>query len=163
MKSNIKSCISCILPCGAFDVIRIVHTNGRVEEFNKTIRACDIMKAYPKHALRKPSLPSEDGIMPKIALLPPDTELQRGKIYFLMPILLPPEKAQSGSSARRKKKKEHLSNVAKSIAVKKLINYNHYLTEILSEKITTQRDQRRGQVGVWRPRLESILEAASDI
>ncbi|RVW83839.1 hypothetical protein CK203_041820 [Vitis vinifera] len=86
MKNTIRCCISCILPCGALDVVRIVHSNGHVEEISGTITASEIMKAHPKHVLKKPSSSSEEGVVPKIVVVPPDAELQRGKIYFLMPI-----------------------------------------------------------------------------
>ncbi|XP_021766115.1 uncharacterized protein LOC110730599 [Chenopodium quinoa] len=95
MKNTIRCCISCILPCGALDVIRIVHSNGRVEEISGTIRAEDIMKAHPKHILKKPTsrLTSEVESIdshhrgPTIVVVPPDAQLQRGKIYFLIPVL----------------------------------------------------------------------------
>ncbi|KAL0695639.1 hypothetical protein Bca4012_062819 [Brassica carinata] len=35
---------------------------------------------------------------------------------------------------------------------------NRYLREMLSEKVATQRDRRKGRVGVWRPHLESVTE-----
>ncbi|KAF8409050.1 hypothetical protein HHK36_005122 [Tetracentron sinense] len=147
MKDTIRCCISCILPCGALDVVRIVHSNGHVEEFSRTIRAEEVMKAYPKHVLRKPSSPSEEGDVPNIVTVPPDAELQRGKIYFLIPVSSQPKKIRSGSTTRRKNKRESENN-GSSIAVTKLLISDQYLTEILSEKISTQRDQRRGRVDI---------------
>ncbi|RYR15380.1 hypothetical protein Ahy_B04g072122 [Arachis hypogaea] len=45
MKNSIRGCISCILPCGALDVIRIVHSNGRIEELTtRTINAADVAR-----------------------------------------------------------------------------------------------------------------------
>ena len=61
---TIKCCIACILPCGALDVVRIVHSNGRVEEISGgPVLAGEIMKAYPKHVLRKPpsTCPADGG------------------------------------------------------------------------------------------------------
>ncbi|KAL0924575.1 hypothetical protein M5K25_005416 [Dendrobium thyrsiflorum] len=92
MKDAIKCCISCILPCGALDVIRIVHANGRVEEISHAVRAGDITRAYPKHVLRKPPSPasidddSTASASRGAVILPPTAELKRGKIYFLMPV-----------------------------------------------------------------------------
>lgn len=169
MKNTIRCCISCILPCGALDVIRIVHCNGRVEEISGTIRAGEIMKAHPKHVLKKPSTSSDDGCVPKIVIVPPDAELQRGKIYFLMPVpSSTSEKTRSRSSTRKKKREPLESNGSNNnnnnaISVSNLLISDQYLTEILSEKISTQRDRRRGRVGVWRPHLESISESPSDI
>ncbi|KAL5707553.1 hypothetical protein ACHQM5_018443 [Ranunculus cassubicifolius] len=156
MKNSIKCCISCILPCGILDVVRIVHSNGRVEELSHTIQASEVLKANPKHVLRKAST---DGVVPKIVMVPPESELQRGKIYFLMPISSQPAKSRSGSSsAKRKKTKRETEHKENSIAKAKLLVSDQYLSEILSEKISTQRDRRRGRIGVWRPHLESICE-----
>ncbi|GJU78707.1 phosphatidylinositol 4-phosphate 5-kinase MSS4-like protein [Tanacetum coccineum] len=173
MKDTVRCCISCILPCGALDVIRIIHSNGYVEEISGTIRAAEIMKLHPKHVLKKPSSPSytDEGTVtcPQIIILPPEAELKRGKIYFLMPVPPSslPEKTRTKSSSTTKKKK----NVARNnntIAnnnetnnlLTNLLGNDRYLTEIMSEKV---KDKRRGRVGVWRPHLESISEATSDV
>ncbi|CAL5183588.1 unnamed protein product [Lathyrus oleraceus] len=185
MRNSIRCCISCILPCGALDVIRIVHCNGRVEEISGTIKASEIMKAYPKHVLKKPSSSSsQDAVVPKIVVVPPDAELQRGKIYFLMPLPSPPPEKNShrsvkNSSNGRKKRKEDNTNsnsnsnsnnnnstittnnnIGNSALV---VSSDQYLTEILSEKLSCQRDKRRGRVAVWRPHLESISESPNHL
>ncbi|XP_077227864.1 uncharacterized protein LOC143860899 [Tasmannia lanceolata] len=159
MKNTIRCCISCILPCGVLDVVRIVHSNGRVEEFSKTIRAGEVMKANPKHVLRNSYLSaSEEGVVTKIVAVPPEADLQRGKIYFLIPVSTPPEKTR-----KKKKKREPESKNTSSIEVTKLLISDQYLSDILSEKVSIQRDRRRGRVGVWRPHLESISEISTDL
>ncbi|PKI76892.1 hypothetical protein CRG98_002679 [Punica granatum] len=171
MKSTIKCCISCILPCGFLDVVRIVHSNGYVEEISGSITAAEVMKLHPKHVLKKPSSPSgEDGDkgVPKIVIVPPEAELQRGEIYFLMPAPSTPDQKNSRSRGSRRKKREPSSapsdrnrrdsGSAGAILVSDLLVSDRYLSEILSEKISTQRDGRRGRVGIWRPHLESISE-----
>ncbi|GLJ37503.1 hypothetical protein SUGI_0761980 [Cryptomeria japonica] len=82
MGNSLRCCIACMLPCGALDVVRVVHVNGHVEEFSKTVKAGEVMKAHPKHVIRKSSC---QGIVHRIIVLPPDAELQRGNIYFLIP------------------------------------------------------------------------------
>ncbi|TKY60040.1 hypothetical protein E2542_SST17135 [Spatholobus suberectus] len=170
MRNCLRCCISCILPCGALDVIRIVHSNGRVEEISGTVKASDVMKAHPKHVLKKPcssaaTAADGGGGVHKIVVVPPDAELQRGKIYFLMPLPPPPlEKNQQ----RRKKKKEQRerttrNNTNVSTTMTSLLVSDRYLTDILSENVSTQRDRRRGRVAVWRPHLESISESPSDL
>ncbi|KAG6420596.1 hypothetical protein SASPL_117131 [Salvia splendens] len=157
MKSAIRCCISCILPCGALDVIRIVHTNGRVEEISGAVTAAEIMNLHPKHVLKKPS---ESGMCPRIVVVPPDAQLKRGKIYFLMP-LPPPPPEKSRSKRKRRDSARTTTTTEKtgcSISMANLLISDRYLSEILSEKISTQRDRRRGRVGVWRPHLESISE-----
>ncbi|KAG1367915.1 hypothetical protein COCNU_14G003830 [Cocos nucifera] len=160
MKETIRCCISCILPCGALDVVRIVHADGRVEEIGGTVSAGEIMQAYPKHVIRKPpSAVSDDGVVPKAVILPPNAKLQKGKIYLLVPVSSAPEKARSGNTTRRRRKKrEGERNGVLTDKTRLLVN-DRYLSEILSEKVSTQRDRRRGRVGVWRPHLESISES----
>ncbi|XP_071707866.1 uncharacterized protein [Rutidosis leptorrhynchoides] len=166
MKNTIRCCISCILPCGALDVIRIIHSNGHVEEISGTIRAAEIMKLHPRHVLKKPSSPSytDDGtvVCPEIVILPPDAELKRGKIYFLMPV--PPSSLNEKTRSRKKnniKNKNNNSNKSDNKLLSNLIVSDRYLSEILSENKV--KDQRKGRSGVWRPHLESISEATSDI
>ncbi|XAR66572.1 hypothetical protein NMG60_11012853 [Bertholletia excelsa] len=172
MKNTIRCCISCILPCGALDVIRIVHTNGRVEEIAGTVKAAEIMRAHPKHVLKKPPSPSAgDGCCPKIVIVPPDAELQRGKIYFLMPVPPAPEKKIRSSSSRKKKREvsqshasnNDVNNNSNNISMTNFLVSDRYLSEILSEKLSTQRERRRGRSGVWRPHLESISETVSEV
>jgi hypothetical protein len=140
-----------------------------VEEISGSIRASEIMKAHPKHVLKKPSSSSEDGCVPKIVIVPPDAELQRGKIYFLMPVPSTPEKTRSRSSTKKKKREAADSNANNNnnsngtSAMTNLLISDRYLSEILSEKLSTQRDRRRGRVGVWRPHLESICESPADV
>lgn len=178
MKNTIRCCISCILPCGALDVIRIVHANGRVEEISGSVKAEEIMKAHPKHVLKKPSSSSstEEGVCPKIVIVPPDAELQRGKIYFLMPVASAPEKNHKSSTgprssnSTRKKKREaadhqnngNINNNSNNISMANFLVSDRYLSEILSEKISTQRERRRGRAGIWRPHLESISETPGE-
>ncbi|KAL5220134.1 hypothetical protein ABZP36_024847 [Zizania latifolia] len=186
---TIRCCIACILPCGALDVVRIVHSNGRVEEISGgPVLAGEIMKAYPKHVLRKPpSTCPADGrgggiVVQKPVILPPNAELQRGKIYFLMPVMAPPEKekvkekekakaaqTQAPSAARRRRRRKETASEASNTAAastrggsegekERLLANERYLSEIMKEKASTARDRQRGRVTVWRPHLESITE-----
>ncbi|CAL0306456.1 unnamed protein product [Lupinus luteus] len=171
MRNSIRCCISCILPCGALDVIRIVHSNGKVEEINGTIKAIDVMKANPKHILKKPTSAAtadiSGGSLPKIVMVPPEAELQRGKIYFLMPLPPPPPPPKKKNELRRRKRKEHSerkNNSNNNISMTTFLVSDRYLSDILTEKLSMQRDLRRnGRVAVWRPHLESISELACDM
>lgn len=159
-------------------MIRIIHSNGRVEEISGTIKASEIMKAYPKHVLKQPTSPSsDDGVVPKIVVVPPAAELQRGKIYFLIPVpaATADQKSTRSRSSSTKKKKNKRERSSQSNTNNNLKNVNgismstnilvsdRYLSEILSEKLLTQRERRRGRVGVWRPHLETICESPSDV
>ncbi|XP_043699861.1 uncharacterized protein LOC122650519 [Telopea speciosissima] len=174
MGNSLRCCLACVLPFGALDVIRIVHLNGHVEEITRPISAGEVLKENPNHVLSKPS--SQGGVVRRILILSPESDLKRGNIYFLIP--------SSSLPADKKKKKNrthHLSNHSSSSSsstkIKKTIkpittattttttnsgcgpkDCDRYLTEILSEKKSSRRDRRSGRVSVWRPHLESISE-----
>ncbi|KAG6573309.1 hypothetical protein SDJN03_27196, partial [Cucurbita argyrosperma subsp. sororia] len=83
---------------------------------------------------------------------------------------LPPnsDKARSRSSAGRKKRDIANNNGAthhsdRSAVATNLLLSDQYLSEILSEKVSTHRGRRRGRVGVWRPHLQSICESPDSI
>ncbi|KAK8692569.1 hypothetical protein V6N13_076026 [Hibiscus sabdariffa] len=164
--NRIRCCIACILPCGSLDVVRIVHANGHVDEISGSIVAGDIMKAHPKHLLKIPSSPSHDGMVtvPKIVLVSPHATLQRGKIYFLLPV--PPTPQKSSSTTMDKKCQNTTASdshsrcqhrQSRSMSHAKSNNNNMVSVENLS---TT--DRRRGRVRVWIPHLKSISETPND-
>ncbi|RZC69005.1 hypothetical protein C5167_033194 [Papaver somniferum] len=182
MKNSIRCCISCILPCGSLDVIRVIHSNGQVEEFSEIIRAGDLMKLNPKHVVRRSALPSEEGSVQKIIIMSRDAELKRGKIYFLVPMSLLPRKARARPAPDNNNMKINIvkreeqgsssssgkhPNLACSMNSKFLISSDQYLTEILSEKniSSTQRHRRsrHDRSRIWRPNLASISETADDL
>ncbi|KAE9598919.1 hypothetical protein Lal_00022463 [Lupinus albus] len=174
MRNIIRSFISCVLPFGVFDVIRIVHSNGRIEEIRGTIKASDIMKAYPKHVLKVFSSSSSSAlyggsaVVPNIVVVPPDAELQRGKIYFLKPF---PSPQFNKDHTQMKKKKEHRrsnnhnNSGENSISLAKfVVSSDPYLAEIISEKkLSTEKDRGRGRVSIGKPRLERISESPKNL
>lgn len=149
MKEFLRCFISCILPCGALDVIRIVHPNGRVKEISggSLVFAADIMEAYPNHVLRKLPSPSSSADVydcssaPRRAVtLPPTAELKRGKIYFLMPVAGEKAATREGGAKRRRRER------------------------YLAEKVAlAEAERRKRKAAVWRPRLDSISELYIDL
>ncbi|QHO08658.1 hypothetical protein HN51_067235 [Arachis hypogaea] len=94
MKS-IRGCILCILPCGALDVIQIVHSNGRIEELTaRTIKAADVMRAHPNHIIKKYSSSN-------LLIVPPHADLHRGNIYLLVPLPPPPPPNQHAAAVHQ--------------------------------------------------------------
>lgn len=110
--------MACVLPCGALDLIRIVHLNGYVEEITRAVTAGEILQAYPNHVLSKPC---SQGMVRKIMILSPDSELKRGSIYFLLPDSSLP------SDHHSKSKKPHSSTKKSMIKAHNLINHDHHL------------------------------------
>ncbi|KAF4375641.1 hypothetical protein CsatB_030203 [Cannabis sativa] len=171
MGNSLRCCLACVLPCGALDLIRIVHLNGYVEEITRPVTAGEILKANPNHVISKPC---SQGVVRRILILSPDTELKRGSIYFLIPSSsLPADKKKSSGNALKKiptknkiKIKSTTTTTATTTAAAAAAGFvdsvdcDRYLSSIISEKKSSRRHHRRSssQIGVWRPHLESISE-----
>ncbi|KAJ0983837.1 hypothetical protein J5N97_002193 [Dioscorea zingiberensis] len=151
MGNSLRCCLACVLPCGALDVVRIVHINGHVEEFSRHVYASEILEANPNHVLSMPCSQGDHHVVRRIMIISPESELKRGHIYFLIP--------SSSVPAKKKKEKMMITKKKKSdMAVMVPAEQDEYLKEILSEKKARHHRRRSGRVGVWRPHLESILE-----
>ncbi|KAM1205032.1 hypothetical protein ACFX2G_005984 [Malus domestica] len=149
MGNSLRCCLACVLPCGALDLIRIVHLNGYIEEISHPVTAGEILEANPNYLLSKPS---SQGVVRKILILSPESELKRGSIYFLIPSSSVPEKKKKSKSSGNKKPSKKSSKSQSD-------STDRYLTEIVTEKKSmSRRDRRAGRVTVWRPHLESITE-----
>ncbi|KAG6504583.1 uncharacterized protein LOC121987739 [Zingiber officinale] len=149
MGNNLRCCLACVLPCGALDVVRIVHLNGHVEEYGRPVHAGKILAANPHHVL---STPCSRGVAArKILIVSPEAELKRGQIYFLIPeAAVPPppgQKTKPAAAAQRRKQKA-------------ITQSESHLSEALPEKKKPpcHRRRRSGRVGTWRPHLDSIAE-----
>ncbi|XP_058781990.1 uncharacterized protein LOC131656257 [Vicia villosa] len=151
MGNSLRCCLACVLPCGALDLIRIVHLNGCVDEITHSITAGEVLKANPNHVLSKPS---SQGVVRRILIVSPETELKRGSIYFLIPTTSLPEKKRSGSvvndsSLNKKTSKKRNSKCNDDEATSQLQHM---------EKKSSRRDRKKGRVGIWQPHLASISE-----
>ncbi|CAJ2640409.1 hypothetical protein L195_g052228 [Trifolium pratense] len=158
MGNSLRCCLACVLPCGALDLIRIVHLNGCVDEITHSITAGEILKANPNHILSKPS---SQGVVRRILIISPETELKRGSIYFLIPETSLPENKRNGSivSDSHINKKSSLSSKKRSTKCSddgEGEDKNGHLQ--YKEKKSSRRDRKKGRVGIWRPHLASISE-----
>ncbi|XP_019178529.1 PREDICTED: uncharacterized protein LOC109173701 [Ipomoea nil] len=155
MGNSLRCCLACILPCGALDLIRIVHLNGHVEEITHPITAGEVLKNNPNHVLSKPS---SQGMVRRILILSPESELKRGSIYFLIPAPSVPEKK------RRKKissdtNKNASTKTAKSRATSTAaVVGDRSVTAAEKKSSSSRRDRRSCKAAEWRPHLESIFE-----
>lgn len=156
MGNSLRCCLACVLPCGALDLIRIVHLNGYVEEITRPITAGAVLKANPNHVLSKPS---SQGVVRRILILSPETELKRGSIYFLIPASSLPEKKRFAGNVSIGD--SDLNKKSPSEKSKKCDNDHLIVSDddkVSKEKKSSRRDHRKGRVGIWQPHLESILE-----
>ncbi|KAF7024420.1 hypothetical protein CFC21_036780 [Triticum aestivum] len=168
MGNSLRCCLTCMLPCGSFDVVRIVHLSGRVDEFSCPITGGAVLAEHPNHTIATAWSSAGVGCpTKKLVIVSPDTELKRGRIYFLIPSATVPavdrrKKSRPGSNkkSRRPSSRGKSGGGAASTA-----EQDNYLTELLSEKTASGAHRRRRsgcRVGVWRPELESIVEEASE-
>ncbi|GKE20229.1 hypothetical protein Tco_1431741 [Tanacetum coccineum] len=141
MGNSLRCCLSCLIPCGALDLIRIVHLNGTVDEITRPITAGEVLSNYPNYVLSKPS---SQGVVRKILILSSSTELKRGDIYFLIPASSIPEN-------KRKTKRGNTEKVMTE-SVKLKVNV------VVEKKVRRQRVRRSVDGGDWRPHLDSICE-----
>lgn len=151
MGNSLRCCLACVLPCGALDLIRIVHLNGYVEEITRPITAGEVLKANPNHVLSKPT---SQGVVRRILILSPETELKRGSIYFLIPSSsLPPEKR------RRVSQSTAGDDLGGKKALSSMKSKSRECCDVSDDnKKCLRRDRRHGRGGVWRPQLEIIIE-----
>lgn len=168
MGNSLRCCLACMLPCGALDVVRVVHLSGRVDELGCPLTAADVLAAHPSHALTDAW--SAAGASRKVVVLAPDSELKRGRIYFLVPSAAAAERTKKRRNrASSMKKHGHRKGGGASVApsLMSAAEQDNYLRELLSEKreasLMSHRRRRSGaRPGVWRPRLESIAEEPSE-
>uniref|UniRef100_A0A0D9UX51 Uncharacterized protein n=1 Tax=Leersia perrieri TaxID=77586 RepID=A0A0D9UX51_9ORYZ len=87
MGNSLRCCLACMLPCGALDLVRIVHLSGRVDEYGRAVSAGEVLAAHPNHVLSRPcsSAAQQGGVVGRILIVSPESELERGEIYFLIP------------------------------------------------------------------------------
>ncbi|BAB64796.1 unknown protein [Oryza sativa Japonica Group] len=90
MGNNLRCCLACVLPCGALDLVRIVHLSGRVDEYGRAVSAGEVLAAHPNHVLSRPCS-SQQGAAGRILIVSPESELERGEIYFLIPAASVPD------------------------------------------------------------------------
>jgi hypothetical protein len=161
MGNSLRCCLACVLPCGSFDVIRIIHLNGHIEEYSRPVTAGEVMAAHPSHVV---SRPCSQGGARRILIVDPDSELERGCFYFLVPASSVPEKKRKPSSTQPQQKKTRSSSKPTSAGAKKAVKDggagDSYLSEVLSEGKARSRRSRSARSTVWRPHLQIIPEEA---
>lgn len=156
MGNSLRCCLACILPCGALDVIRIVHLNGHVEELSHPILVKEVINANPNHVL---TMPCPQGLGHKILILSPNSELKRGHFYFLIPASSIPNNNKSTNTTNKKRRPSSKLHKIKNMEEEEAKSIPPRMKG-LSAKKRSSRDHRQASrnIGIWRPNLESIYE-----
>ena len=105
MGNSLRCCLACMVPCGALDVVRIVHLSGHVDEFSCPVAAASVLAANPNHTLTTAWSPTgaPGCASKKLVIVSPDSELKRGRIYFLIPSATLPADRRSKKQGGSKK------------------------------------------------------------
>ncbi|KAK3151351.1 hypothetical protein QOZ80_3AG0244780 [Eleusine coracana subsp. coracana] len=164
MGNSLRCCLACVLPCGSFDVIRIVHLSGHIEEYTRPVTAGEVIAAHPNHVL---SRPCSQGGARRILIVDSDSELERGCFYFLVPASSVPEKkkrkpVQPQQQQEKKARPQKTAPRSATTAQVTKDNGDRYLSEVLSEGKASLKRRRSGRTTVWRPHLHSIVEEAAN-
>ncbi|KAM3197173.1 hypothetical protein ACQJBY_072690 [Aegilops geniculata] len=101
MGNSLRCCLACVLPCGALDLVRIVHLSGRVDEYGRAVLAGEILAAHPNHVLSRPCGSRQQAGPRIVIIVSPEAELERGEIYFLLPAASVPADAKKKAKTKR--------------------------------------------------------------
>ncbi|OMO59348.1 hypothetical protein COLO4_34244 [Corchorus olitorius] len=137
-----RSCKSSSSTCTPFDAIRLVHLDGYVEDLNHPISVSEVMGEPPKQFLCTAAqlVSTCAGSKP----LNPETQLQRGHIYFVLPLSTLQDYVSPLDMASLVKR---LTATAKSVSPKIIASSSRI-------KEMPCRARRRS----WKPILETIRE-----
>ncbi|KAK4791864.1 hypothetical protein SAY86_022299 [Trapa natans] len=168
MGNSLRNCIACVLPCGALDLIRIVHLDGHVEEISRLITAAEFLQSHPGHFLSLSSSSSSHpgAVRRTILVLSSHSELKRGSIYFLLP-------SSSSSSfpaqdSSKQQQQQHIQSCSRSSnkigsADDRTSPPDHGTVPAPEQACSSSerggdRKRRHSRTASWLPHLESITE-----
>uniref|UniRef100_A0A0D3G3M8 DUF4228 domain-containing protein n=1 Tax=Oryza barthii TaxID=65489 RepID=A0A0D3G3M8_9ORYZ len=170
MGNSLRCCLACVLPCGALDLIRIVHLNGRVEEYGRPVAAGEILAANPNHVLSKPCCSQGGAVAVRrtILIVSPDSELERGEIYFLIPAASVPDAKRRTSTGGATGRGHHVRSKSEGSAVaadrlgSPAGSASPETTRMMRAQKQQHQHRRRMSTGShaspWQPHLSCITE-----
>ncbi|KAJ4963553.1 hypothetical protein NE237_023492 [Protea cynaroides] len=163
-------CLSCrSVPSASLDVIRVVHLSGLVENYDHPVTAGEITGKPPKYFLCS----STEYSFSCSQAFQPDFQLQRGQIYFLIPLSslqweasevdfaslstrLTKLAKRSGSNSRQSHSNPVLER-SKSAPERVLTSEED--TSVGQKSVVTLDEEKMSvRAGAWKPFLETINE-----
>uniref|UniRef100_A0ACD5VKG9 Uncharacterized protein n=1 Tax=Avena sativa TaxID=4498 RepID=A0ACD5VKG9_AVESA len=170
MGNSLRCCLACVLPCGALDLVRIVHLSGRVDEYGRAVSAGEVLAAHPDHVLSRPCASTRQQGVPRIVIIvSPETELERGEIYFLIPAASLPgdakkkkKRTSAGSAEEEHRRRHRQQHVRSKSAGSAVVDVEDRLGLASPETEQQQQHRRRMSTGShavsWHPHLARIAE-----
>ncbi|KAK4759115.1 hypothetical protein SAY87_020416 [Trapa incisa] len=169
MGNSLRNCIACVLPCGALDLIRIVHLDGHVEEISRLITAAEFLQSHPGHFLSLSSSSSSHpgAVRRTILVLSSHSELKRGSIYFLLPSSSSSSSFPAQDSSKQQQQ-QHIQSCSRSSnkigsADDRTSPPDHGTVPAPEQACSSSerggdRKRRHSRTASWLPHLESITE-----
>jgi hypothetical protein len=169
MGNSLRCCLACVLPCGALDLVRIVHLSGRVDEYGRAVCAGEVLAAHPDHVLSRPCASARQQGVPRIVIIvSPEAELERGEIYFLIPAASVPadakKKRRRSTSAAEDDRRRHQQHVRSKSEGSAASDADVVGRLGLASPETNRKEQHRRRMSTgshavsWHPHLAQIAE-----
>ncbi|KAJ4964325.1 hypothetical protein NE237_024264 [Protea cynaroides] len=163
-------CLSCRSVPASLDVIRVVHLSGLVEDYDHPITAGEITGKPPKYFLCS----STEYSFCSSQAFQPDIQLQKGQLYFLLPLSslrweasqvdfaclatrLTKIAKRSGSSNSRHSQSNPVMGRSKS-APERILTSEEDRSVGENSVVTMDRERMSVRARSWKPFLETINE-----
>lgn len=164
MGNSLRCCLACVLPCGALDLVRIVHLSGRVDEYGRAVLAGEVLAAHPNHVLSRPCGSRQQGGPRIVIIVSPEAELERGEIYFLLPAASVPADAKKKTKKRettagaaagegRRQHRHHVRSKSEGSAATAAFEDRHQQQQQHRRRMSTG-----SHAASWHPHLARIAE-----
>ncbi|KAJ4962870.1 hypothetical protein NE237_022809 [Protea cynaroides] len=164
-------CLSCRSVPASLDVIRVVHLSGLVEDYDHPVTAGEITGKPPKYFL---CASTEYSFSSSLAFQP-DIQLQRGQIYFLLPLSslqweasdidfaclatrLTKLAKRSGSPNSRHSQSNPVLGRSRSAPERVLSTSEEDTSVGQNSVVTLDREKMSVRAGTWKPFLATINE-----
>ncbi|XP_047058098.1 uncharacterized protein LOC124664679 [Lolium rigidum] len=170
MGNSLRCCLACMLPCGALDLVRIVHLSGRVDEYGRAVSAGEVLAAHPDHVLSRPCASTRQQGVPRIVIIvSPEAELERGEIYFLIPAASVPADAKkktkrTSAGSAEEERRRHRQHVRSKSEGSAAADADVEGRLGLRSPETNRKEQHRRRMSTgshaasWHPHLSRIAE-----
>lgn len=147
--------------------IKVVLSDGTIEEFFKAITVAEVMMDHPQHFV----LHSSSTNNPKKAILPADIELEPGRLYYLLPSIkfsrpLSPPDVETESAVTKvvsvdQELRKQQPQQGDKTDMAKFEDRDAFGPDVRSMCIANGYQPNLLRCSSWKPRLETINEGGA--